>query len=79
MVNATQLGGFDFLGYHFERGMRWPRKKSLGKLKDRVRAQTSRLDGRCLSAIVADVNRSLRGWYQYFQHSQANTFTAVDG
>jgi len=79
IVHAAQPGGFDFLGYHFERGMKWPRKKSLGKLKDRVRAQTSRLDGRSLSAIVADVNRSLRGWYQYFQHSKANTFAAVDG
>jgi RNA-directed DNA polymerase len=79
VVNAAQPGGFDFLGYHFERGMKWPRKKSLKKLKDRVRAQTSRLDGRSLSAIVADVNRSLRGWYGYFQHSHANTFATVDG
>ncbi len=45
----------------------------------RVRTKTPRLDGRSLSAIVTDVNRSLRGWYQYFQHSKANTFTAVDG
>lgn len=79
IVNARQPGGFDFLGYHFERGMKWPRKKSLGKLKDRVRAKTSRLDGRSLSDIVADVNRSLRGWYGYFQHSKANTFAEVDG
>jgi RNA-directed DNA polymerase len=79
VVNATQPGGFDFLGYHFERGMRWPRKKSLGKLKDRLRAKTSRLDGRKLADMVADVNRSLRGWYHYFQHSKANTFATVDG
>jgi len=79
VVDARAPGGFDFLGYHFERGMKWPRQKSLTKLKDRVRAKTSRLDGRSLSAIVADVNRSLRGWYPYFQHSKANTFTAVDG
>jgi RNA-directed DNA polymerase len=79
IVNATQPGGFDFLGYHFERGMRWPRQKSLGKLKDRLRAKTSRLDGRKLVDIVADVNRSLRGWYGYFQHSKANTFATVDG
>jgi RNA-directed DNA polymerase len=79
IVNAAQPGGFDFLGYHFERGQKWPRQKSLGKLKDRVRAQTSRLDGRSLSAIVRDVNRSLRGWYGDFQHSRASTFTAVDG
>ena len=79
IVNAAHPGGFDFLGYHFERGMKWPRQKSLGKLKDRVRAQTSRLEGRSLSVIVADVNRSLRGWYGYFQHSKANTFATVDG
>ena len=24
IVDATVRGGFDFLGYHFERGMRWP-------------------------------------------------------
>jgi len=79
VVDARAPGGFDFLGYHFERGMKWPRKQSLEKLKERVRAKTSRLDGRSLEAIVSDVNRSLRGWYQYFQHSQANVFAAVDG
>jgi RNA-directed DNA polymerase len=79
VVDAGAPGGFDFLGYHFERGMKWPREKSLKKLKDRVRAKTSRLDGRSLKDIVADVNRSLRGWYGYFQHSKANTFDTVDG
>ena len=24
IVDASQKGGFDFLGYHFERGHRWP-------------------------------------------------------
>ena len=79
IVNATQPGGFDFLGYHFERGQRWPRKKSLEKLRERLRAKTPRLDGRSLSVIVEDVNRTLRSWYGYFQHSKANTFNAVDG
>ena len=79
LVEATQRGGFDFLGYHFERGMRWPRQKSLEKLKERLQGQTSRLEGRSLPEIIADVNRSLRGWYGYFQHSKANTFAGVDG
>jgi len=79
VVNATQPGGFDFLGYHFERGWKWPRRKSLLKLKDRVRAKTSRLEGRQLAAIVTDVNRTLRGWYGYFQHSHASVFAQVDG
>jgi RNA-directed DNA polymerase len=79
VVDATQRGGFDFLGYHFERGQRWPRKKSLRKLKDAVGAKTPRLSGRSLKVIIADVNRTLRGWYGYFQHSKANTFADVDG
>ena len=79
VVNATQRGGFDFLGYHFERGLRWPREQSLQKLKERVRAKTLRTDGRSLRAIVADVNGTLRGWYGYFQHSKANVFATVDG
>ncbi len=79
VVDATQKGGFDFLGYHFERAMRWPRKKSLEKLKEALRAKTSRLDGRRLDTIIGDVNTTLRGWYQYFQHSKANVFTSVDG
>jgi RNA-directed DNA polymerase len=79
IVDAAQPGGFDFLGYHFERGMKWPRQKSLMKLRERVRAKTARKDGRSLKEIVADVNRTLRGWYGYFQHSKANTFVAVDG
>ena len=42
IVDATQPGGFDFLGYHFERGMRWPRKKSLDKFKEAIRNKTAR-------------------------------------
>jgi len=79
IVDATQRGGFDFLGYHFERGMKWPRAKSLAKLKEKLRAKTPRLDGRRLADIVADVNRSLRGWYGYFQHSKASAVATVDG
>ena len=59
--------------------MKWPRHKSLMKLKERVRAKTTRKDGRSLKEIVTDVNRSLRGWYGYFQHSKATTFGYVDG
>jgi len=79
IVNAAQPGGFDFLGYHFERGMKWPREKSLKQLQDRLRAKTPRLDGRSWAEIVTDVNRTLRGWYGYYQHSQANVFPKIDG
>lgn len=78
IVDATQRGGFDFLGYHFERGLHWPRTKSLKKLKDRVRTKTRRTNGQALAVIIADVNRSVHGWFGYFQHSHRTTFPALD-
>jgi RNA-directed DNA polymerase len=76
--------GFDFLGYHFvttRRGQltRWPRKKSLAKLKDAIRAKTHRNNGRSLGCIIADINRRLRGWFGYFKHSRRTTFVSLDG
>lgn len=79
IVDATTKGGFDFLGYHFERGMRWPRKKSLTKFKDAIRSKTRRTNGQSLQAIIADVNRTLAGWLEYFKHSHRNIFRNLDG
>ena len=79
VVDATQPGGFDFLGYHFEQGKRWPRTKSLRKLKDTVRRHTRRTRGVSLAVIVADVTAVMRGWFIYFQHSHPTTFPPLDG
>lgn len=78
LVDATQPGGFDFLGYHFERGYRWPRKKSLDKLKDTVRRYTPRTNGQSLQYIIARLNPVLRGWFGYFKHSHFTTFDRLD-
>lgn len=78
IVNAGEAGGFDFLGYHFERGYRWPRKKSLDKLKDTLRAKTKRTRSDSVEDIIDDINRSLRGWMGYFQHSHWTTFKPLD-
>jgi RNA-directed DNA polymerase len=78
IVDATRRGGFEFLGYHFERGYRWPRTKSLRKFKDTLRAQTRRTNGTSLAAIVAALNPVLRGWFAYFRHSHATTFAPLD-
>jgi RNA-directed DNA polymerase len=78
IVDATQAGGFDFLGYHFERGLRWPRPQSLRKFKDTMRAKTKRNQGQSLQVIIANVNRSARGWFVYFKHSHRYTFRPLD-
>jgi RNA-directed DNA polymerase len=78
VVDARQPGGFDFLGYHFERGYRWPRTKSLTKFKETLRRKTPRTTGQSLAVIIADVNRTVRGWFGYFKHSHHTTFPNLD-
>jgi RNA-directed DNA polymerase len=78
LVDAN-TDGFDLLGYHFEAGQRWPRKKSLAKFKDAVRAKTKRTTGRGLAMVIADLNPTLRGWFEYYKHSRKRTFGTLDG
>ena len=70
--------GFEFLGYRFEAGRRWVRKKSLTRLKDRVRERTRRTRGESLERIIASINPVLRGWFAYFKHAHPYTFELVD-
>lgn len=78
IVNEAEKGGFDFLGYHFERGHKWPRDKSMDKLKDAIRAKTRRKQGKSISDVVQDINPTLRGWFEYFKESVANIFPPLD-
>jgi RNA-directed DNA polymerase len=71
--------GFEFLGYRFIKHRRFPRPKSLAKFKDTIRSKTKRNNGQSLQAIIADLNRTLRGWYEYFKHSWKTTFPDLDG
>jgi RNA-directed DNA polymerase len=83
--NKTHVGdclvkgqGFEFLGYRFEAGQRFVRKKSLNRCKDTIRAKTRRTRGDSLERIVADLNRTLRGWFNYFKHAHPRTFVVLD-
>jgi RNA-directed DNA polymerase len=78
-VVDAETDGFEFLGYRFVKHRRFPRRKSLRKFRDAIRGKTRRTDGRSLSVIIADVNRTLRGWFEYFQHSHPTTFGSLDG
>jgi len=78
IVNAT-TDSFEFLGYRFSKGKRFPRTKSLQKLKDTIRAKTKRTNGQCLPAIIESLNPTLRGWFEYFKHSYKTTFPELDG
>jgi RNA-directed DNA polymerase len=77
IVDAKE-DAFEFLGYRFEDGKRYPRAKSLTKLKDTIRAKTKRTSGESLRAIIASLNPTLRGWFEYFKHSYRTTFSDID-
>lgn len=78
-VVHVDVEGFEFLGYRFIKHRRFPRQKSLGKFKETIRGKTGRTNGHSLLAIIADVNRTLRGWYAYFKHSRKTVFPDLDG
>ena len=75
---------FDFLGYTFgperhRKDGRWylgakPSKKSVRRLKEKVRAQLRDSNKDPLPDVVRGLNRSLRGWANYFSHG--STFVA---
>jgi RNA-directed DNA polymerase len=71
--------GFDFLGYTFKAGHRWPRKKSVAGFKDAVRAKTRRSPGCSLTKVISELNPTLRGWLEYFKHGQGGVFRRLDG
>jgi RNA-directed DNA polymerase len=78
LVNVAEEP-FEFLGYRFDRGRRWPRNKSLAKLEETIRLRTKRTNGTSLQQIIATLNPVLRGWFGYFKASYPTTFSSLDG
>ena len=75
----AQKESFDFLGYRFDRGRKWPREKSRKQFRDTIRAKTRRTRGHSLKVVIEDLNRTLKGWFEYFKHSDKATFRTEDG
>jgi len=71
--------GFEFLGYRFEAGRRYVRKKSRDAFRDKVRAKTGRNRGVSLGRIIAGLNPMLRGWFGYFKHAAPTDLSGLDG
>lgn len=74
----ARTDGFDFLGYTFRGSLRLPRKKSMAKMKDTIRAKTGRTHGHSMARIIQTLNATLHGWFGYFRHCHWNVFTGLD-
>ncbi len=70
---------FSFLGYSFRGKLRFPRAKSHRKFSNRIRELTPRKSGESLDAMIQRINRSTRGWFNYFRHCHWSIFREYDG
>jgi len=71
--------GFDFLGYNFRRGKKFPSRKSKRKFLNSIKEKTRRTNGHSMSVIIIELNKSTRGWYEYFKHCHHTLFPEMDG
>lgn len=79
IVNLEESGSyFDFLGYRFRRSRHGIAPKARERIRSRIRDLTPRGRGDSLEAIIADLNRVLKGWYQYFKHASKSALEEVD-
>jgi RNA-directed DNA polymerase len=77
--DCRQTGeGFEFLGYRFEAGRRWVRRKSRKALRDKIREKTRRNRSGSMETIIDELNPMLKGWFNYFKHAYRTEFADVD-
>lgn len=80
LISTQEVGEyFEFLGYRFQNGQRWVRRKSLQKFKEAIRVKTKRNNGRGLQTTIEELNPLLKGWFAYFKHAHRRTFEEMDG
>lgn len=77
-IADTRSEPFEFLGYRFEKGRKYPRDKSRQKLRETLRPRLARTSGVSLQATIASINPCLRGWFEYFKHARRSSLAAVD-
>ena len=70
--------GFEFLGYRFEAGTSWVRRKSIQKFRDRIREITSKVGGKSIQAVIEKLNPVLMGWGRYFINVTKYTLGTFD-
>jgi RNA-directed DNA polymerase len=61
----------EFLGHQMRRSRMMPSKKSIKRLKDKIRQETKRSWTRPTDEMIQRVNRIITGWANYFKHCKS--------
>lgn len=69
---------FSFLGYSFRGEKIYPRRESLAKMKAKIVELTPRKRNGSIESISAELNRVLKGWFNYFRHCRWTIFKDLD-
>jgi RNA-directed DNA polymerase len=82
IANMLLWHHFDFLGYRFQMKGDWftrvPTPKSIKKFRDNIRRRTKRANGHSMERIIDGINPVIRGWHEYFKHSNKAAFKPLD-
>lgn len=78
IVDFNAGESFVFLGHEFKDGFVYPKRTSLKRLQDKIRAEVPRNSGRSLAATISSLNPILRGWYQFFRYCRHWVFKNQD-
>lgn len=79
IVDYAAGESFEYLGYRFEKGQRYVRDKSMTRMRDTIRSRTRRTVSGSMREVIRSLNRTLRGWYEYFKHSHPRCLGLIDG
>jgi RNA-directed DNA polymerase len=50
----------------------------MDKFKDSIRSRTRRKQKQGIAEVIMDINPTLKGWFEYFQHSDKRVFPGLD-
>lgn len=80
---------FEFLGYQFcmrtprggttKKSYRFVSPKGIKKIRETIRTKTPKCYGKSMKEVIADLNRTMKGWYVYFKQANKDQLRSLDG
>ncbi len=79
-MEVSRKAGVEYLGYHFRAHRHWVSKKSLVKMRMKLRPLLGRKQGDSMENLIHKrLNPILRGMYKYYKHGPSAEMRTIDG